>query len=89
MMHGYSPKVSAASSPGRGARASVSARPRVVHAASLFSLQLWAFSELRHLIPPLGERARTARLLFLGLVVVLTLAMALSYPLDAFVRCVV
>lgn len=76
-------------SPGRGARAGLSARPQVVHAASLFSLQLWAFSELSHLIPPLGERARTARLLFLGLVAALTLAVALSYPLDAFVRCVV
>lgn len=60
--------------------------PATVHAASLLSLQLWAISELRDVLPPLGERARTARLLFLGLVAALFAATVLSYPLGAFIR---
>lgn len=63
--------------------------PSQVHAASLLSLQLWAFIELRGLIPPLGEGARKVRLLFLGLVAVLTLGLLLSFPFCAFARCVV
>lgn len=62
--------------------------PSTVHAASLFSLQLWAISELRDVLPPLGERVRAARLLFLGLVATLAVALVLSYPLGAFARCV-
>lgn len=60
--------------------------PATVHAASLLSLQLWAISELRDMLPPLGERARAARLLFLGLVAALVVATVLSYPLGAFIR---
>lgn len=60
--------------------------PATVHAASLLSLQLWAISELRDVLPPLGERARAARLLFLGLVAALMVSMVLSYPLGAFIR---
>lgn len=61
--------------------------PATVHAASLLSLQLWAISELRDVLPPLGEGARAARLLFLGVVAALMVAMVLSYPLGAFIRC--
>lgn len=60
--------------------------PPKVHAASLLSLQLWAFSELSDFVPPLGQAARTARLAFLGLVLVLVVSVAFSYPLAAFVR---
>ncbi|CAM9224555.1 unnamed protein product [Ectocarpus sp. 8 AP-2014] len=60
--------------------------PSNVHAASLLSLQLWAMSELRDVLPPLGERARAARLAFLGVVAALAAAMVLSYPLGAIAR---
>lgn len=62
--------------------------PRV-HAASLFSLQVWAFSELWSLIPPLGERVRNLRVFFLGIVAALSIALVLSYPFSSFVRLVV
>ena len=62
-------------------------QPRV-HAASLLCLQVWAFSEVRGFIPPLGEGARNLRLLFLGMVTALTIALVLSYPIGAFVRWV-
>lgn len=67
-------------------RTTLSSYPPKVHAASLLSLQLWAFSELSDFIPPLGQAARTARLVFLGLVLVLAISVAFSYPLAAFVR---
>ncbi|CAM9841423.1 unnamed protein product [Ectocarpus fasciculatus] len=67
-----------------GTRYSASRGPSKVHAASLLSLQLWAISELRDVLPPLGERARAARLAFLGVVAALAAAMVLSYPLGAF-----
>lgn len=57
-----------------------------MHAASLLALQLWAFSGLRDVIPPLGEQLRKARLLFLGVVAALAVALVLSFPLGAFVR---
>ncbi|CAM9754264.1 unnamed protein product [Ectocarpus sp. 6 AP-2014] len=60
--------------------------PSNVHAASLLCLQLWAMSELRDVLPPLGERARAARLAFLGVVAALAAAMVLSYPLGAIAR---
>ncbi|CAN0335174.1 unnamed protein product [Ectocarpus sp. 12 AP-2014] len=60
--------------------------PSNVHAASLLSLQLWAMSELRDVLPPLGERARAARLAFLAVVAALAAAMVLSYPLGAIAR---
>lgn len=86
MMPAQLPK-SPAARPGRRERTMISrSYPPKVHAASLFSLQVWAFSELRDLIPPLGQRARAARLLFLGLVAVLAVLMALSYPVGAFFR---
>lgn len=62
--------------------------PATVHAASLLSLQLWAISELRNVLPPLGDGVRAARLLFLGIVAALAAALVLSYPLGAFVRWV-
>ncbi|CAN0546538.1 unnamed protein product, partial [Ectocarpus sp. 12 AP-2014] len=43
-------------------------------------------SELRDVLPPLGERARAARLAFLGVVAALAAAMVLSYPLGAIAR---
>lgn len=62
--------------------------PPRVHAASLFSLQVWAFSELWSLIPRPGERVRNLRLLFLGIVAALSIALVLSYPFNYFIRLV-
>lgn len=71
-----------------GTRYSSRGGPPTVHAASLLSLQLWAISELRNVLPPLGERVRAARLAFLGVVAALAAAMVLSYPLGAVARYV-
>lgn len=72
-----------------GTRSRARRGPATVHAASLLSLQVWAIAELRDVLPPLGERARAARLLFLAVVAALAVAMVLSYPLGAFIRWVV
>ncbi|CAN0080678.1 unnamed protein product, partial [Pylaiella littoralis] len=60
--------------------------PATVHAASLLSLQLWAISELRNVLPPLGDGVRVARLLFLGVVAALAVALWLCHLLVAFAR---
>lgn len=62
--------------------------PATVHAASLLSLQLWAISELRNVLPPLGDGVRVARLLFLGVVAALAVALWLCHLLVAFARWV-
>lgn len=59
---------------------------RQVHAASLLCLQTWALFEVRNMVPPVGQWACTARLMFFGFVAIRCAFVVASFLVSVILR---